>query len=214
MPCQNNGQCVPNGFSYLCQCFDGWTGAFCQLAAASTDAAAAAGAAGAAGEAPGGDLASGAVPTPDNPTVAAANQALATGTAPDDIAKFKARGWLRGKILGQKVRADGVARGSIGHNEMGGVTGVADAYGEFESDGNFGYYAGAGHARAAAATAASEYNDGSRRTTVLQGAAAAEASGAFYGKLPVSGTEVEAAGSASAQAQGTVIVRRPSNAIF
>jgi hypothetical protein len=138
-------------------------------------------------------------------------QALASGNAPDDIAKFNSRAWLKGRVLGQRVNADGMARGSVGHNELGGITGVAEASGQFESDGRFGTYSGSGHARAAAASAMQSYaTPGGGTTTVLQGAAGAQASGQFYGQGPGGrGPSIEAYGSANADAQGTVILRQP-----
>lgn len=136
-----------------------------------------------------------------NPAAGVVNTAMATGQAPNDIASVKARGWVRGKVMGQRINADGVATGSLGHNAYGGVTGVADAYGQFQTDGRYGYLAGQGQARAAVATTRETAAGG---YTVLNGAAAAQASGQVYGGLPT-GQGFYARGSASAQAEGSVM---------
>jgi hypothetical protein len=150
---------------------------------------------------------------PDNPADAEVQRALASGHAPDDIAHFRGRAWLSGRILGQRVDAEGVARGSVGHNDLGGVTGVAEASGQFESQGRWGAYSGAGQARAAAASSVSSYGGGgaSEQGVVVQGAAGAEASGTMISRLPGASTVVEASGSVDAHAQGSVIVRQAAD---
>lgn len=142
-----------------------------------------------------------------NPAVPLMNQALATGQAPDDIAALRAKGWLRGKIMGQRVDASGVATASVGHNPYGGVTAVGDAYGQLETSGRYlGDLGMQGHARAAAATTQEAAPGG---YTVLNGAAGAQAAGSIYGNLP-SGRGFAARGSASAQAEGSVMYTDPS----
>lgn len=136
----------------------------------------------------------------NNPAVGLVNNAMATGQAPSDIGSARARGWVRGKFMGQAVNADGVATASMGHNNYGGVTAVGNAYGQYQTSGPYGYSAGQGGARAAAATtleSANGYN-------VVNGAAAGQAWGQMYGSLP-SGQGYYARGSASAQAEGTIV---------
>lgn len=136
-----------------------------------------------------------------NPAVGLVNNAMVTGQAPSDIASVRGRGWVRGKIMGQRVDADGVATASIGNNNYGGVTAVGNAYGQFETSGRYGYLAGQGQARAAAATTLeSSYNG----YNVINGAAAAQASGQIYGGLPT-GQGFYARGSARAEAEGTIM---------
>jgi hypothetical protein len=135
-----------------------------------------------------------------NPAVGVMNDAMATGQAPSDILSARGRGYVRGKIMGQRIDAAGVATANVGHNQYGGITAVGDAAGQFETTGPYGYLGGQGQARAAAATTR-EVGYGAQ--TVLSGAAAAQASGMVYGGLPT-GQGFAARGSASAQAEGQV----------
>lgn len=135
-----------------------------------------------------------------NPAVGVLNNAMASGQAPSDIMSARGRGWVRGKIMGQRVDASGVATANMGHNQYGGITGLANAQGQFETSGRYGYVGGQGQASAAVATMreAGQANG----WNVMHGAAAAQASGSIYGGLP-SGQRFYGRGSASAQAEGT-----------
>lgn len=135
-----------------------------------------------------------------NPAVGIMQTAMASGQAPSDIASVRGRGFVRGKIMGQRVDASGAAAANIGHNPYGGVTGVADARGQFLTTGRYGTLGGQGQARAAAAST----REAGRGVTYLNGAAAAQASGSVWGSLPT-GQGFGARGSASAQAEGQVM---------
>lgn len=135
-----------------------------------------------------------------NPAVPLMQNAMTTGQAPSDIASVRGRGFVRGKLMGQRIDASGVAAANVGHNQYGGITGVAAAQGQFQTNGPYGYLGGEGQARAAAASTV----ESGGSYTVLNGAAAAQASGSIYGGLP-SGQGFRARGSASAQAEGSVM---------
>jgi hypothetical protein len=135
-----------------------------------------------------------------NPAVGIMQTAMASGQAPSDIASVRGRGFVRGKIMGQRVDASGAAAANIGHNAYGGVTGVADANGQFLTTGRYGTLGGQGQARAAAAST----RESGGGVTYLNGAAAAQASGSVWGNLP-NGPGFAARGSASAQAEGQVM---------
>jgi hypothetical protein len=136
-----------------------------------------------------------------NPAIGVMQNAMTTGQAPSDIASIRGRGFVRGKFMGQRVDASGVAAASVGNNQYGGITAVGDARGQFQTSGPYGYLGGQGQARAAAATTREMGQGG---YTVLNGAAAAQASGSIYGGLPT-GQRFAARGSASAQAEGQIM---------
>ena len=138
---------------------------------------------------------------PANPAIPLADQAMATGQAPSDIARVRWKGWLHGKIMGQRVNAQGRAAADVGNNDQGGITGVCCAKGAFCTDGPLGCMEGLGEARAAAATTSETDPAGS---TIVNGAACARASGCLHGALP-DGRGFYARGSANAEAEGTVV---------
>jgi hypothetical protein len=134
-----------------------------------------------------------------NPAVGLANQAMATGQAPSDIACLKANAWVRGKMMGQTISATGTAKASVGHNCQGGITGCCTAEGCCHTNGPLGCLDCYGQASAAAASTHATDPCGN---TIWNGAAAARASGCLQGTL-ADGRCIFARGSASAQAEGT-----------
>ena len=135
-----------------------------------------------------------------NPAVGVMNQAMYSGQAPSDIVSARGSGYARGKFMGQRFDASGVGTASLGNNQYGGVTGVANAAGRFDTSGRYGYAGGQGQASAAVATMRERGQ--ANGWTTMHGAAAAQASGSIYGGLPT-GQRFYGRGSASAQAEGT-----------
>lgn len=138
---------------------------------------------------------------PPNPAVGVLTDAMATGQAPSDILSASGRVWARGRFMGQPFDASGGATVDIGHNQYGGVTGVANAHGQFNTDGRYGSVAAEGQASAGVVTMQEQDQNGD---TVMHGAAAAQASGSIYGSLPT-GSRFYGRGSVSAQAEGTFV---------
>lgn len=119
---------------------------------------------------------------------------------PSDIANVRAKGWVRGKILGQSINAQGNAQLTVGNNNMGGITAVGDAQGQILTQGPAGTFAAQGQARAGLVTASSSLPNGGQ---VYSGAAAVRASGSFYAQSP-SGRRVYGSGGAGAYAYGSM----------
>jgi hypothetical protein len=132
---------------------------------------------------------------------------MQTGQAPCDIASLQARGFVKGKIMGQSIDAKGQATASCGCNSCGGVTACGTAQGNCCVCGPAGSFDAQGQARAAAATASGSNAAGG---ATLSAAAGAEASGCFL-MCPPDGSTVQGQGRAGAYAEGSLVHTPPNS---